>query len=54
VPGQQRFAPGQLGTERAQRPLGRRAVEVGEQPDGVRQVDGVGERGAALVVNEQE
>ena len=52
--GQDRLAAGQLGGQRAQGPGGRLAVEVGDQADGVRQRGGLGEGGAALVVDEQE
>ena len=44
----------QLGAERLQRPLGEVGVEVGDHADGVRQVDAVLERRAALVVDQHE
>ena len=52
--GQQVLAPAQLGAEGLQRALGEVAVEVGDHADGVRQVDAVLERRAALVVDEHE
>jgi hypothetical protein len=44
----------ELRVERGQRPPHEVGAEVGDQPDAVRQVDAVGERRAALVVDEQE
>ena len=52
--GEQVLAAGQLGAERDQRALDEVGVEVGDHADGVRQVDAVLERGAALVVDEHE
>nr|WP_233517574.1 hypothetical protein [Geodermatophilus sp. LHW52908] len=54
VPGQQPLAPGQLGTQRPQGPGGPRRVEVGDHPDGVREPCRLGERGATLVVDQEE
>ena len=51
---QQVFAPPQLGPERLERAFDQMRVEVGHHADGVRQVDAVLERGAALVVDEHE
>ena len=44
----------QLGPQRGQRAADQVRGEVGDQAHGVRQVDAVGERGAALVVDEEE
>ena len=44
----------QLGVERDERAVGQVGVEVGEEADGVGQLDAVLERGAALVVDEHE
>ena len=53
--GPQRPLPvAQLGLEAAQRPLAEVLVEVGHQPDGVRQPGALVEGGAALVVDEHE
>ena len=51
---QQALAPAQLGVEAGQRPFGEAVVEVGHQPDGVRQVGAGVERRPALVVDEHE
>ena len=51
---EQQLAVVELGVERDQRPPHLVAVEVGDQPDGVRQFDALLERGATLVVDEQE
>ena len=51
---QQVLAEPQLGAERRERPAHEVRVEVGDQAHGVRQVDALGEGGAALVVHEQE
>ena len=48
------LAAAQLGVQRHQGALGEVRVEVGEEPDGVRQRGAVLERGAALVVDEHE
>ena len=48
------LAAAQLGVQRDERALREVAVEVGDEPDRVRQRDAVLERGAALVVDEQE
>ena len=44
----------QLGVERDERPVGEVGVEVGEEADGVGELDAVLERRAALVVDEHE
>ena len=51
---EQQLAVVELGVQRDQRPAHLVAVEVGDQADGVRQLDALLERGAALVVDEQE
>ena len=52
--GEQLLAVGELGAERDQRPPDQVRAEVGDQTHGVRQVDAVPERRAALVVDQQE
>ena len=52
--GEDVLAPGQLRRQRHQGPLDEVGVEVGDHADGVRQVHAVLERGAALVVDEDE
>ena len=51
---EQQLAVVQLGVQRDQRPAHLVAVEVGDHAHRVRQVDALLERGAALVVDEQE
>ena len=52
--GEDVLAPGQLGRQRYQRPLDLVRVQVGDHADGVRQPRALGERAAALVVDEHE
>ena len=50
----QRLAALELRVQRDERALSEVLVEVGDEPDGVRQVDALLERRAALVVDQQE
>ena len=54
VPGEQVLAVVQLGRERRERAAHEVRRQVGDEADGVRQLDAVAEGGAALVVDEQE
>ena len=54
VPGEQVLAVVQLGRERRERPAHEVRRQVGDEADGVRQLDAVAEGRAALVVDEQE
>ena len=51
---EQALPPAQLGLQTGQRPFGQAVVEVGHQPDGVRQIGAGVERRPALVVDEDE
>ena len=51
---QHALAVAQLGLQRAQRALAEVLVEVGDHPDGVRQLRALAERAAALVVDQHE
>jgi hypothetical protein len=52
--GEEVLAAAQLGRERVERAVDQVPVEVGDQPDAVRQVGAGGERAAALVVDQHE
>ncbi|MEG8037681.1 hypothetical protein QP157_20890 [Sphingomonas sp. LR61] len=52
--GEDVFAAGEFGAERSERALDEVLVEVGDEPDGVRQVGRHAESSAALVVDEHE
>ena len=51
---EQMLAMVQLGTQARQRAAHQVRAEVGDEPDAVRQLDAIGERRAALVVDEEE